>query len=79
MDDPVWWALAIGLLHQQAVRSQLENMGIIWRIRRAPGLDFDRDDLSILLDEIIGLACQIPGWRGKEAFPACPSRAYRCK
>ena len=58
MDDAIRWTSAVGLVHQQAVGGQLKNMRVIRRFRRPAGLHLDRDDLSILLDEVIGLTGQ---------------------
>jgi hypothetical protein len=73
MNDPVGRSLTIRLLHQQAVGGQLENMRIIWCIWRMPGFDFDRDNLSIVLNEVIRLAGQPKAGMEKRLFQFAPA------
>src|SRR3990172_9167809 len=61
MDDSIRWTFAVGLVNKETIGCQLINMGVIWRFRCAPGFHFDWDDLSILLDEIIGFTGQFEG------------------
>ena len=56
MDDPIRWAFAIGLFHQEAVGSDLKNVRIIRRGGRTPRFDLNRYDHPLAFDQIIRLA-----------------------
>ncbi len=56
VEDAVGRALAVGLVDQQAVDRHLEDVRIVGGGWGAPGLDLHRDELAILLDQVIGLA-----------------------
>ena len=56
MDDPIRGTFAIGLFHQQAVGSDLKNVGIIRRGRRTPRFDLNGYDHPVPFDQIIRFA-----------------------
>jgi hypothetical protein len=73
VDNSIRRAFAIRLLNQQAIRSQLKNMGIIRRFGRASRLDLYRDDDPILAYKIIRLAGQLERRIVKRAFYSAPA------
>lgn len=56
VDDSVGRTFVVGFLDQQAVGGQLVDVRIVWGFGCASRFDFDGDDLSLLLHEVIGFA-----------------------
>ncbi len=59
MQDAIGRALPIGLMDEQAVDRHLVDVRVIGSRGGAPGLDLDRDESAILLDEVVRLAGEI--------------------
>lgn len=56
VDDAVGRTLAVGFFRQQAIGGHLINVRVVGRFGDSPSFYLDRDDLSLLLDEVIGFA-----------------------
>ena len=73
VDDSVGRAFAVDFFHEQAIRRELIDVRVVRGFGRASRFDFDGDDLSLLLHEIIGFARQsefgIEKWSFERSAP----------
>ncbi len=69
---PCGGRLPVGFVDQETVDRHLENMRIIRRFRRTPGLDLDRDDPAVLFDQVIRLSGQAEILVEKRLFNLAP-------